>query len=260
MDSAQYQVVCGDASQMDMVRDQEADLVLTSPPYFPSILQERLEQPQPKQTDFSEVRSAVVSYARSLEPVFREIARVLRPGRAAILQTKDLRYGGSLIGLAGIHREMMEDVGFRLVTQVFWRKSFLSHDPTKRFLKNPMLGSFRSPSLEMFLIFGIEGVLEERPNRPELEPKELAACSQSVWQLPSARDRQAHRHASPPAVIRRLIALYTEPGDLIVDPFLGHGTTIKLAIERKRRAIGYDVDPDCVEATDRWILGKGRSK
>jgi DNA modification methylase len=260
MKQAQYQVVCGDSARMDMIRDQEADLVFTSPPYYPPSIQERLEQPQSKQLDFSEVRSIIANHARTLEPVFREIARILRPGRAAILQTKDMRYGGALIGLSGLHREIMEGEGFRLIHQILWEKRLARHDPIQKFMRDPTVGTFRLPPTEIFLVFALDGFLEKRGGATELDPHELEDCCHPVWRLSPARDQQAHRHASPPNAVRRLIALYTMPGDLVVDPFLGHGTTVKLAFEMNRRAIGYDIERECVAATDRWILGQRRSK
>jgi site-specific DNA-methyltransferase (adenine-specific) len=50
------------------------------------------------------------------------------------------------------------------------------------------------------------------------------------------------------SVLRRLIAVYTRPGDLVVDPFCGHGTVVLAAVEQGRSGIGYDIDADCVAA------------
>jgi DNA modification methylase len=260
MSEAEYQLVCADSSRMDLVKDDEADLVLTSPPYFPDSVLDQLENPRPKQRNYSEVQSAILGYGRGLEPVFREISRILRPGRAAILQTKDLRYGDSLIALTSLHREMMELVGFRLVTQILWQRPFLSRDPTRSFQRHPTVGGFRASPLEYFLVFAFSGELEKRASSVDLSEEELAECCSSVWTLPPSRDRLAHRFASPPGALRRLVALYSEPGELVVDPFLGHGTTVKAALRLGRRAIGYDVDPSCVRTADDLILDRASDR
>ena len=245
---------------MDLVQDDEADLVLTSPPYFPDSVLGQLGSPIEKQRNYSDVQSAVFRYGRELEPVFREISRITRPGRAAILQTKDLRYGGSLIALTSLHTEMMESVGFRLMTRILWQKPFLPRDPTRKFQSQPIVGMFRSPPVEQFLVFGLEGELQERSSMPDVSQEELAECCSAVWTLPPAREGLAHRYASPPRALRRLIALYSEPGDLVVDPFLGHGTTVKAALQLGRRAIGYDIDLACVRTADDLILGRARDR
>jgi DNA modification methylase len=260
MSEAEYQLVCADSSRMDMIQDDEADLVLTSPPYFPDSVLGQLESPREKQRNYSEVQSAVFGYGRGLEPVFREISRITRPGRAVVLQTKDLRFGGSLIALSSLHIEMMEAVGFRLVTRILWQKPFLPRDPTRSFQRHPAVGIFRSPPVEQFLVFGLKGELHGRLSMPDLSQEELAECCSAVWTLPPARERLAHRYASPPRALRRLIALYSERTDLVVDPFLGHGTTVKAALQLGRRAIGYDIDPASVRTADDLILGRARDR
>jgi site-specific DNA-methyltransferase (adenine-specific) len=53
--------------------------------------------------------------------------------------------------------------------------------------------------------------------------------------------------------VRRFIALYSEPGDLVVDPFAGHGTTLRVALAMGRRAIGYEIDQRHASMADRLI-------
>ena len=47
-------------------------------------------------------------------------------------------------------------------------------------------------------------------------------------------------------MIRRFVSLYSKPGDLVVDPFSGHGTTFGWPWNWVARALGYEVDPECV--------------
>ena len=48
--------------------------------------------------------------------------------------------------------------------------------------------------------------------------------------------------------MRTWIELYSEPGDLVVDPFAGFGTTVVEAQRLGRRGIGYEIDPDIIGA------------
>jgi DNA modification methylase len=50
-----------------------------------------------------------------------------------------------------------------------------------------------------------------------------------------------------------LIALFSCPGDLVVDPFAGHGTTLRVALTMGRRAIGYEIDQECAAQADAHI-------
>jgi len=230
---------------MDALATGEADLVLTSPPYYPSELEPLLRAPRRAQLDLDHVRATVVRFALSLRPVFLECARVLRPDGALVVQTKDLRYGGRLIGLAHVHREVAESCGFQLVTRLFWRRT---RDPLRHGAADAALelatdtGGFVAADVEEFLVLaGSAG--PRRAGSVEIAREELAIMRSPLWTLPASGGRRAHPHASPPSVIQRLCALYSKPGELVVDPFAGGGTNLRVARRMGRRTIGWDIDP-----------------
>ena len=63
--------------------------------------------------------------ALSLRPVFVESIRILKSSGVFVLQSRDIRYGGFLLNLMGIHREMCESAGLHLITQVNWESTFV---------------------------------------------------------------------------------------------------------------------------------------
>ena len=237
-----FHVVVGDASKMDLLRNEEVDLVICSPPYFSPETEQKLKKPLREQVFRSDVRKELEEFARSLQPIFEEIGRVLKPGGVVALQTKDIRYGSILIRLADIHRGMVEDLGLELVNRVYWRK-IRTNRLAVHFRRNPIVGAFRSDEVEDILFFS-KGDIPLEPRTPvELDPREIASCSDAVWTLPSAGSRRTHPHQSPKCLVRRIMALYSRPGELVADPFLGHGTTIEVAVEMGRDAVGYEIDP-----------------
>ena len=251
--SRQYQLVCGDAAEMDLIRTGEADLVLGSPPYFPAELESELTGKRNKGPVSDQVEPAILRFARGLQPVFAEIARILRPGRPAILQTRDIRYAGFLIPLVDTHREMMEAEGLRLVTRILWQKRIRPSADKARLERSRSVGGFRNQDLEEFLVFAASGKLDQSASAASLAEEEIAACQEAVWRLPGAERWRTHPHQSPPAVLRRLVALFSEPDDLVVDPFLGHGTTLRIALELGRRGIGYELDPSYAAEADQLL-------
>lgn len=62
-----------------------------------------------------------------------------------------------------------------------------------------------------------------------------------VWSPPGGGKRIGGK---PPGFMRRIVEDYSEPGDLVCDPYSGHATTLRVALELGRRAIGAEVDPD----------------
>lgn len=77
--------------------------------------------------------------------------------------------------------------------------------------------------------------------------------SRGVWRIPSVRANDDHEAKFPPELPRRLIRLLTEPGDVVLDPFLGSGTTARVATELGREWIGMELLPHYAEAAARSL-------
>lgn len=236
-----FHVVEGDSARMDLLRNGEADFVVCSPPYFSGDTEKKLMRPLREQVFLDDVRRELSDFAHSLRPIFDEIGRILKPGGVMALQTKDIRYGPVLIRLADIHREMAESNGFDLINHVYWKK-IRTNCVAAHFRRDPVVGKHRADEVEDILVFS-KGPVPLDPRVPvELDEYEIAASSDPVWTIPSAGRNRTHPHQSPISLIRRLVALYSRPGDLVVDPFLGHGTTIDAALELGRSVVGYEID------------------
>lgn len=74
-----------------------------------------------------------------------------------------------------------------------------------------------------------------------------------VWEIgivaPVAKERTGYPTQKPEALLERLIQSCTSPGDLVIDPYLGSGTTIAVAARLGRRGIGIDQNPESLEFT-----------
>jgi site-specific DNA-methyltransferase (adenine-specific) len=80
--------------------------------------------------------------------------------------------------------------------------------------------------------------------RERLSRDEWAAWgSRAVWTIPSVRANDDHEAKFPLELPRRLIRLLTDPGDLVLDCFVGSGTSAVAAVSENRRFIGIDIDP-----------------
>ncbi len=74
----------------------------------------------------------------------------------------------------------------------------------------------------------------------------------SVWQIHTQAFPGAHFATFPPALVQRCIALTTSSGDLVLDPFVGSGTTAEVALKMGRRFVGIELNPEYVK------MAKGR--
>lgn len=199
------------------------DLVVTSPPYYPPDIEPALREPLARQLHLDDVAHRIRHYAFTLQPIFSEIARVLKPTGKLVIQTKELRYGGYLVGPLDTHRQIAELAGFHLMTEIAWQciPGWACRNSTLRSFWSR--GHFLAASYEMFLVFSRGSLATRSTAREGLPPEELL---EPVWKLPGQGARATHPHESPLSVLRRIVDLYSQPGDLVLDPFCGHGTTL----------------------------------
>lgn len=90
------------------------------------------------------------------------------------------------------------------------------------------------------------------PNRLNcLTPKEWLKCQLGVWRFTyekrDIRDKKIHPATFPIALAARVIGLFTHRGELVLDPFVGSGTTLVAARDLERNAIGFDLKPEYIQ-------------
>lgn len=142
--------------------------------------------------------------------------------------------------VGGFIEEWGEKAGFYLYDRRVWAK-----DPAWQNSKWHTL-SYRSvDEFEYIYIFWKPG--ETKVDRRRLTRDEWREWgSRGVWHIPSVRANIDHESMFPLELAKRVIRLLSERGDLILDPFVGSGTTAVAAIEEGRRYIGIDIVEDFV--------------
>lgn len=233
-------ILLGSGGQMGDIRDGEAALILTSPPYFPDDLEARLRTGGLSSEEVNEAESMIREYALSLRPVFAECARVLRPSGALILQTRDVRLEDRLVAVEQIHRMLIEALGFVLYTRHLWRPRYTTRVRAAQLREAKREGAPRAFDPEVFLVFKRPGQkLGGAPLPEDLERLASDISSSAVGKLPVP-----HRFQAPIPMLQSLIRCWTKPEDLVVDPFAGGGTTLVVAQRLGRPAIGYEISPE----------------
>jgi site-specific DNA-methyltransferase (adenine-specific) len=246
-------IIAGDAADMAAIADGAARLVVTSPPFFELSAEEMLRLPIDRQNQPLFLERKLFGLVDDLAPAFREIARILGRKGMLALHTKDIAYGGLLLPLAARHEALAAACGFRAVTRIRWIPTDRPRRSGRRAARAPRLGDWRAPESEVFVVMRhLEA--PRRPARPPVAGLENSDfLAEPVWRTPGETHRPRHRHAGPPEVFRRLLALYSRPGDLVVDPFCGGGGVLAVAQAMGRDAIGYDIDPGAVALARRRL-------
>ncbi|MFX1509622.1 MAG: DNA-methyltransferase [Promethearchaeota archaeon] len=241
-----HHVIIGDSRHMREIADNSVHLIVTSPPYPMIELWDELFKKMGCQ-DFQTMHVY-------LAQVWSECFRILVDGGIACINIGDaLRKIEDNFQLYPNHVKVIEHceaLGFTTLPYILWKK------PTTR--SNAFLGSGFIPP-NAYVTQDCEFILLFRKGQPRLfPPKDLIryashytisernAWFTQIWQLPGARQYvpQVSRRvaAFPEEVAYRLIRMFSVIGDTVVDPFLGTGTTMKIARDTHRNSIGYEID------------------
>ncbi|MHB8319934.1 MAG: DNA-methyltransferase [Acidimicrobiales bacterium] len=139
--------------------------------------------------------------------------------------------------VGGLVQEWGEDAGFYLYDRRAWVK-----DPCWANSRWHSL-SYRSvDEFEYLYVFWKPGITVV--DRDRLEKSEWSEWgSRGVWNIPSVRSNDDHEAQFPAELARRVIQLLSAPGDLVLDPFVGSGTTAVTAIKQERHFLGFDSMP-----------------
>jgi DNA modification methylase len=252
-----WRLILGDSGQMEQVQDDSVRLVLTSPPFFDKGTEKLLRMPRKFQNEYDQVRQEVATYAASFMSTYQEVWRVVHEGGHLIIQTKDLRYGGCLIPLTSLHRSLAESLGFRMIEKIYWRRKADRRSRSRYFLARHESRLFQVDDLDDYLIFKKPGESRFESNGIPIEL--LSEYANPVWHFPSTGSNKTHPYQSPLEPLRRFISLYSNEGDLILDPFAGHGTTLRVAVSMKRKAIGWEINQDHFKVATKKLSGRFRA-
>jgi len=251
----------GDARNMDSILDNSVALVVTSPPYFAGKqYEEELER--------EGVPASYLEYLDMLRQVFAECVRKLEPGGRIAVNVANLGRKPYRSLSADVIRILQDDLKLLLRGEVIWRKG-------EGAAGNCAWGSFRKAANPVVrditerVVIASKGRFDRAKGRPEretlglpsastIDADEFMAATLDVWDIPpeSAR-RVSHPAPFPVELPERLIRLYTYAGDLVLDPFMGSGSTLVAAARLERRFVGYDLDPTYVDIARLRVRDEG---
>lgn len=232
-------VYCGSSEDMRAIPDRAVALAFTSPPYNVGKDYDR---------DIS-----LDDYLSLIGRVGREVYRVLRPGGRYVVNVANLGRK-PYIPLHAHFWEIHRALGFLPMGEIIWQKARGANGSCA-------WGSWRNaraPRIrdvhEYLLVMAREAYSRPERGTSTLERDEFLQSTLSIWEIPpeSAR-RVGHPAPFPLELAARVIRLYTFAGDVVLDPFMGSGTTCAAAAREGRRYVGYEVSREYCALAERRI-------
>jgi len=252
-----------DARNMCEIPDNSIHLIVTSPPYF-NVKDYSKDGYQlnkiseKKEGQIGDIRD-YKQYINELLKVWKECERVLKPNGKLVINVplmpipkKDLNthYNRHIFDInADIEHSILTGTNLFLYDIYIWNRT----NPSK----DLMFGSYPYPrnfyaqnTIEFITVYVKDGkpdndVPEEIREKSKLTEKEWTEYTKQIWNIPipSKDDIAFGKHPAimPEEIVRRCIKLFTFVGDIVLDPFAGSGTTLKVAKEMGRNYVGYEI-------------------
>lgn len=239
-------IICSSCESMKEIPDNSLHLMITSPPYNVS-----------KEYDDD---LSLKEYLDLLKNVFSETYRVLVNGGRACINVANLGRK-PYIPLSDFISKIMIEIGFNMRGEIIWNKSASASPSTAwgswQSASNPILRDIH----EYILVFS-KGSYKRERTKEELEIKknsitkeQFMEWTKSIWTMNAESARRiGHPAPFPIELPFRLIQLYSFENDIILDPFMGSGTTAIAALKSNRNYIGYDNEQEYILLAEKRIM------
>lgn len=257
----------GDSRTMTVLPDNSVALVVTSPPYFVGKDYEVAVTGDPHTKAASGgVPTSYLDYLQMLRDVFAECVRVLEPGGRIAVNVANLGRKPYRSLSADVISILQDDLGLLLRGEIIWHKADGATGSlawgSYRLAANPVLRDITER-----VIVASKGrfdrakpksrASEGRPHQSTLSADDFMEATLDVWRIDSESARRVNHPAPFPIELpRRLIDLYTYKDDVVLDPFLGSGTTVVAAERTERLGIGFDLDEEYVRTAKRRLAAE----
>jgi len=238
-------IIHGSCEQMKEIPDNSLHLMITSPPYNVS-----------KEYDDD---LSLIEYLTLLKNAFSETYRVLINGGRACINVANLGRK-PYIPLSDYISKMMIDIGFNMRGEIIWNKAASASPSTAwgswQSASNPTLRDIH----EYILIFSKGDYKRERSKKEKeiikdsITKEQFMEWTKSIWTMNAERAKKiGHPAPFPEELPFRLIQLFSFETDIILDPFMGSGTTAVSALKSNRYFIGYETSANYIKLANQRI-------
>ncbi len=244
---------------LKQIPDKTAGLIVTSPPY-------NIGKPYEKKLNLQE-------YIEQQEKVIKESIRITKDDGSICWQIGNYVENGSIIPLDILLYPIFDRFGLKLRNRIVWHFGHGLH-AQKRFSGRYEVILWFTKSENY--IFNLDAVRVPQkypskkyfkgPKKGELSCHPLGKNPTDVWEIPNVKsnhpEKTIHPCQFPVELIERLVLALTNPGDWVIDPFIGVGSTAIAAILHGRKAAGADIIEEYINIAKQRIelLLRGKLK
>jgi len=227
------------SENMEELENNSVSLTVTSPPYNIG-----------KESDLDLTDD---EYWSMMGDIFKETYRVTESGGRLVVNVANLGRK-PYIPFSKYFTELLIEIGFIMRGEIIWQKS-------KGANANFAWGSWLSASNpvirdihEYCLVFSKDSLKKSTQGESSLEKEEFMESTLSIWNINPARAKKiGHPAPFPVELPKRFINLYSFKDDLVLDPFIGSGTTAIASKLLQRNYVGYEINKEYIEIANKRL-------
>jgi DNA modification methylase len=245
-----HRLIFGDSERMIELQDGSVHLVVTSPPYFNAPF------------DYPDLFDSYEDYLNKMKKVAKEIKRVLADGRIVCIVCDDTLINGKKYPVVADLTKIFIEEGFEYRDKIIWLKPEGYIRISRRsgvLLQHPYPMYFYPDNIQETILIFQKGKFDYKIIKKEVKEQskiDILEYQEKKWYLnvwnivnvlPIQNRLESGIAAFPEEIPYRLIKLFSYVGETVLDPFMGSGTTNKVATMLKRNSVGYEIDIELVE-------------
>lgn len=257
-----HHVVFGDCRAMKEIPNESIQLTVTSPPYYNAPF------------DYPGLFKDYDEFLELIREHSQDLFRVSAPGRIACFVTDDMLVNGEKYPVVADLTRLMLNAGFRYRDRIVWVKPKGYVRISRRsgvVVQHPYPMYYYPDNIQESILIFQKGkfdysYLRKLPlKRREMSRIPLDKYNGDGWHLtvwnitnvlPLGQRLEKGIAAFPEEIPKRLIRLFSFQGETVLDPFLGSGTTMKVARELGRNSWGYEIDARLEKTIRQKMAGK----
>jgi len=245
-----HRLIFGDSERMIELQDGSVHLVVTSPPYFNAPF------------DYPDLFESYEDYLNKMKKIAKEIKRVLADGRIVCIVCDDTLINGKKYPVVADLTKIFIEEGFEYRDKIIWLKPEGYIRISRRsgvLLQHPYPMYFYPDNIQETILIFQKGKFDYKIIKKEGKEQskiDILEYQEKKWYLnvwnivnvlPIQNRLESGIAAFPEEIPYRLIKLFSYVGETVLDPFMGSGTTNKVAAMLKRNSVGYEIDIELVE-------------
>ncbi len=257
-----HKLIIGNCMNMEEIPNESVHLMVTSPPYFNAPF------------DYKGLFKNYGQYLGVLNKVAKEVFRVLQEGRIVVLNIDDMLVNGEKYPIVADATKLFLNAGFRYRDRIIWKKPDGYLRISRRsgvLLQNPYPMYFYPDNLLESIVIFQKGKFEYRSiskdirEASKIDKKEFSDKKwyMTLWEmnnvLPGSQ-LEKDIAAFPEELPYRIIKLFSYQGETVLDPFVGSGTTMKVARDLGRNSIGIEIKKSLIPIIKKKLSFQGQSQ